>query len=121
MKVLLIRRANEPFKNCWAFPGGFINIDESAENAAKRELYEETGLEIKELKQIGAYSEPDRDPRERIITIAFTGYSDKMEVKGGDDAKEAKWFAIDNLPLLAFDHDLILKDAMKILSIKVQK
>ena len=111
--VLLIQRKNDPYKDCWAFPGGFVNIDESAENAAIRELKEETGLEISIVKQLKAYSKPDRDPRERVITIAFIAESKIKEVMGGDDAKEARWFDISNLPSLAFDHEQILKDALE--------
>lgn len=115
ISVLLIKRKNEPFKDCWAFPGGFINIDESAEDAAVRELKEETGLEISNIKQLKAYSNPGRDPRERVITIAFIAESRKREVKGGDDAKEAGWFDISNLPSLAFDHYNILQDAIALI------
>ena len=111
--VLLIKRKNEPFKDCWAFPGGFINIDESAEDAAIRELKEETGMEISTVEQLKAYSTPNRDPRERVITIAFIAESQIKEVKGGDDAKEARWFDISTLPPLAFDHAQILKDALE--------
>ena len=112
IQVLLIKRKNEPFKDSWAFPGGFINIDESAEDAAIRELKEETGLEVSGVMQLKAYSNPERDPRERVITIAFIAESNSKEVKGGDDAKEARWFDISNLPPLAFDHAEILEDAL---------
>lgn len=112
LSVLLIKRLNEPYKDCWAFPGGFINIDESAEDAAIRELREETGLDVSGVIQLKAYSSPDRDPRERIITIAFIAESKTKDVKGKDDAKEAQWFSIDNLPSLAFDHEQILRDAL---------
>ncbi|MCH5235334.1 MAG: NUDIX hydrolase [Muribaculaceae bacterium] len=111
--VLLIQRKNDPYKDCWAFPGGFVNINESAEDAAKRELKEETGLEISTVEQLKAYSNPDRDPRERVITIAFIAVSKLKHVKGGDDAKEARWFDISTLPPLAFDHEQILKDALE--------
>ena len=113
ISVLLIKRKNEPYKDCWAFPGGFINIDESAEAAAIRELKEETGLEISTVEQLKAYSNPARDPRERVITIAFIAESKIKEVKGGDDAKEAKWFDVTTLPSLAFDHRNILEDAFE--------
>ena len=110
--VLLIQRKNDPYKDCWAFPGGFVNIDESAEDAAIRELKEETGLEISTVEQLKAYSNPDRDPRERVITIAFIAESQIKKVKGGDDAKEARWFDTSQLPSLAFDHKEILQDAL---------
>ena len=113
ISVLLIKRKNEPYKACWAFPGGFVNIDESAEDAAIRELKEETELEVSRVEQLKAYSNPDRDPRERVITIAFIAESHIKDVKGGDDAKEARWFDISNLPPLAFDHEQILNDAIE--------
>jgi len=115
LKLLLIQRGNDPYKGKWAFPGGFINIDETAEQCCVRELQEETGLflDISKLEQVGAYSEVDRDPRERVITIAFMAILDeKPEVKGGDDAMNAKWFDIRQLPNLAFDHKQIYFDAM---------
>ncbi len=112
-KVLLIQRKNEPCKGQWAFPGGFMNIDETAEDAARRELFEETGLNVNEINQIGAYSAVDRDPRERVVTIAYYAETDTLhEVKGNDDAAQACWFYIDDLPELAFDHAEILADAL---------
>ena len=114
-KVLLIRRGNEPFKGCWAFPGGFMNMDETAEQCAVRELKEETGLKVTEIKQIGAYSKVDRDPRGRTVTVAYLVVIDKTEaVKGGDDAAKAQWFPISGLPKLAFDHEEIMKDAKRL-------
>ena len=115
LKVLLIQRGNEPYKDCWAFPGGFLNIDESAEEGALRELKEETGLEGVTLRQFHAFTDPLRDPRERVISIAYYGDMDICEVKGDDDAKDARWFPIDNLPPLAFDHDKMLALALKAL------
>lgn len=112
LNILLIERGDEPYKGCWAFPGGFMNIDETAEQGAMRELYEETGLVIKNLKQIGAYTAVNRDPRERVITIAFYTTTKKSDVKGSDDAAQAQWFPIDQVPPLAFDHDQILRDAL---------
>lgn len=112
-KVLLIERGHEPFKGCWAFPGGFMNMDETTEQCAIRELEEETGLKVNEIKQIGAYSKVDRDPRGRTITVAYLALVDKpLPVKGQDDAAKAQWFSIKNLPKLAFDHDEIIKDVL---------
>ena len=115
-KVLLIQRGNEPFKGCWAFPGGFMNMDETTEQCAVRELEEETGLKVSKIQQIGAYSKVDRDPRGRTITVAYLAIIDKPEtVFGLDDAAKAQWFPISNLPKLAFDHEEIMKDAIKLL------
>ena len=112
LKILLIRRGIEPFKGRWAFPGGFMCIDETAEECAKRELQEETGLSIHVLKQLGAFSDVHRDPRERVITIAFYALVQPSAVEGGDDASHAEWFSIEDVPQLAFDHDFILRKAM---------
>lgn len=110
--VLLIQRKNEPYKDCWAFPGGFMNISETAEAAAKRELTEETGLQVKQVQQVGAYSAVERDPRERVVTIAYMAFVEGLPpVTGNDDARIARWFPLNNLPPLAFDHAQILSDA----------
>ena len=115
--VLLIERGFEPFKGCWAFPGGFMNMDETAEQCAIRELEEETGLKVSSIRQIGAYSKVDRDPRGRTITVAYLATIDApAEVHGQDDAAKAEWFPIDKLPPLAFDHDDIMKDALALYS-----
>ena len=114
-QVLLIERGNDPFKGCWAFPGGFMNMDESTEQCAIRELEEETGLQVTDIHQVGAYSKVDRDPRGRTITIAYLAIIDApKEVSGQDDAAKAKWFPIDALPPLAFDHDEIMRDAFEL-------
>ena len=113
LQVLLIERGIEPFKGKWAFPGGFLNMDETAGEGAMRELKEETGLENAYIEQFNTYSEPGRDPRERVITIAHYALVRIQEVKGGDDAAKAQWFPIDKVPQLAFDHDKILRDAMR--------
>lgn len=116
LSVLLIRRGIDPFKDCWALPGGFVRIDEEVRDSALRELNEETGLHLSdksELKELGCYSGVNRDPRERVITIAFYHLVRKSEVKGGDDAKEARWFPVDNLPAFPFDHKEIVEDAVK--------
>lgn len=119
LSVLLVRRGLEPYKDCWAFPGGFLRMDEDAESGAKRELKEETNLETIHIEQFGCFSEVNRDPRERVITIAFYALVKKRDVKGGDDAADAHWFPIDNIPQLAFDHDRILRVALKTLKEKI--
>lgn len=113
LSVLLIERVNEPFKGCWAFPGGFMDMDEDAEACAIRELKEETGLEIRSMKQVGAFTEVNRDPRGRTVSIAYYAVIDKSEVKGSDDAAQARWFPIDSIPPLAFDHEEILRMALE--------
>jgi 8-oxo-dGTP diphosphatase len=111
-KVLLIQRGADPYKGCWAFPGGFMNMDETTEQCAIRELEEETGLHVSDVHQIGAYSKVDRDPRGRTITVAYLAIINApVEVKGQDDAAKAAWFPISDLPHLAFDHYDIMQDA----------
>ena len=112
LQVLLVERGLEPYKGRWAFPGGFLKMDESAETGALRELQEETGLKGAYIKQFHTFSDPDRDPRERVLTIAYYALVRMQEVKGGDDAAKAEWFALDKVPSLAFDHDLILRVAL---------
>lgn len=111
LKVLLVQRGVEPFKGRWAFPGGFLNIQESAEEGALRELKEETGLEGVLVRQFHTFTAPNRDPRERVISIAFYALVRLQEVRGGDDAADARWFRLDEVPQLAFDHDKILRKA----------
>ena len=114
-KVLLIERGADPYKGCWAFPGGFLNMDETTEQCAVRELEEETGMKILGLQQIGAYSKVDRDPRGRTITVAYLAVVDSpCEVIGLDDAAKAQWFPLDGLPKLAFDHEEIMRDAINV-------
>jgi len=111
LEVLLIQRGNEPFKNLWAFPGGFVDMDETVEMAVDRELQEETGIRDITLKQFKTFSAIDRDPRFRIVSVVFVGITKaNMEPIAGDDAKNAKWFNINDLPELAFDHKEILKE-----------
>ena len=139
-KVLLIQRGSEPYKGCWAFPGGFMNMDETTEQCAIRELEEETGLRVSDVHQIGAYSKVDRDPRGRTITVAYLAIIDEpIAVTGQDDAAKAEWWPLSDLPhltsstsdatqpstselgrpsllpQLAFDHYDILQDALKVL------
>lgn len=112
-KVLLIQRGNEPYKGCWAFPGGFMNMEETAEECTVRELKEETGLTVNQIQQIGAYSKVNRDPRGRTISIAYLAVVDApIAVSGMDDAAKAAWFPLSSLPDLAFDHQDIMADAI---------
>ncbi len=114
-RVLLIRRGNEPYKDCWAFPGGFFDMtDSDIEHTAVRELQEETGLSGIELHLVGVFSKEGRDPRGRTVTVAFMGLVDSrtVEPRGSDDAAEAHWFDLTALPPLAFDHAEILGKAV---------
>ena len=114
-KVLLIQRGNPPFKGGWAFPGGFMNMDETAEKCAIRELEEETGLRVAKVHQIGAYSKVDRDPRGRTVTVAYLAIVEEpMAVGGQDDAAKAEWWSLSDLPHLAFDHYDIMQDAIRL-------
>ncbi|MDE7189300.1 MAG: NUDIX hydrolase [Muribaculaceae bacterium] len=113
LRLLLVERGCEPFKGCWALPGGFMKIDETIEHTARRELSEETGLNNVYLTQFRVYSRPDRDPRERVVTVAFIALVRPADyhVAGGDDAAQAIWFDETMLPPLAFDHADIIRDA----------
>ena len=113
-QILLIQRLNAPFKNYWALPGGFVDEHEDLETAAKRELFEETDIQLFQVKQIKAYGNPDRDPRSHTISVAFYGEIDSLAVAiAKDDAISVKWFSIDELPALAFDHSEIIRDAVE--------
>ena len=112
LSVLLVQRGLEPFQGRWAFPGGFMKIDEDADTGALRELLEETGLRPAAIEQFGTFTQVDRDPRERVITIAYFALVRKAEVQGGDDAAQARWFPVREVPPLAFDHDRILRVAL---------
>ncbi len=96
-KLLLIKRGNHPFKDCWALPGGFLNIGESIEDCAKRELLEETNLNITSLELLGVFSQPNRDPRRWVISCAYLAFADETNtnLKSGDDAAEAEYFDTD--------------------------
>ena len=109
-QILLIRRAEAPFEGCWALPGGFVEIDEDLDTAAARELAEETGIRGIRLDQLYAFGQPDRDPRERVISVAYTGLVQAADttVKAASDAADVRWFALDSLPALAFDHAEII-------------
>ena len=116
LNVLLIERGNEPYKGSWAFPGGFLNIDEDAPDGARRELCEETGLKVSHIEQLGAFTRPDRDPRERVISVAYFTLVRMAEVEGADDAAQARWFPINQIPDLAFDHREIFELALERMS-----
>ena len=119
IKVLLIQRGLEPYKDAWALPGGFLKMDETAEECAKRELEEETGLKDIPVEQFHTFTAVDRDPRERVITIAYYALVRMGDVKGGDDASNASWFAYGEIPSLAFDHDRILRKAISALKVRI--
>lgn len=113
-KVLLVKRKNDPFEGQWALPGGFLEDEEPLEDGARRELKEETGLEIQKLQQLHTFGTPGRDPRGRTISITFWGEVGTEEaVKGNDDAMDANWFDLNDLPQLAFDHSEILRMAQE--------
>jgi 8-oxo-dGTP diphosphatase len=115
-KILLIKRLNEPFKDHWALPGGFIEMEEDLIDSAYRELEEETALTKIELQQLKTYGKPGRDPRGRTISVVFGGFlKSRQEAEAGDDAKETRWFPIEELPPLAFDHELIVKESLDVL------
>ena len=113
LRILLIERGVEPFKGSWALPGGFVRMDETVEQAAMRELQEETNVKGVYMSQLAVFSEVDRDPRERVITVAFYALvkPSDHDVIGGDDAASAQWFSLDDYPPLVFDHEQILKAA----------
>ncbi len=108
--ILLIQRKFDPFQNFWALPGGFVGMEETLQQAAVRELYEETGLRNIRLNQFFTFDAIGRDPRHRTVTTVFCGNIDiPMPVTGGDDANHADWFPIDSLPEMAFDHAQIIR------------
>jgi 8-oxo-dGTP diphosphatase len=114
-RILLVNRKHDPFKGRWAIPGGFVEMDEELEDAATRELEEETGLQGIALRQLRTFGTVGRDPRGRQITVVFMGIASEgqTEVCGGDDAAEARWFDVDDLPHhMAFDHDIIIQVAI---------
>lgn len=123
LKVLLIQRKNEPFKNQWALPGGFVGMSEDLESAALRELEEETGVKDVYIEQLFTFGSPERDPRGRVVSVAYYALVNLAEhpVKAATDARKVKWFELDKLPLkLAFDHDEILQVAIERLRAKVR-
>ncbi len=123
LEILLIKRNHHPFEGMWALPGGFVDMDEPIEIAAARELSEEAGIGGIKLKQFGTYGRPGRDPRTRVIAVAYYGFASpplqaarmgpgNWGVRAGDDARDARWFPVTRLPEMAFDHDVIVSDAV---------
>ncbi len=113
-KILLIQRANEPFKNHWALPGGFVDMGEDLKTAALRELQEETGITNVEISQLKTYGAVDRDPRHRTISVVYMGRVNmELPATGQDDAADARWFPLNELPRLAFDHAKIIAEAIQ--------
>jgi 8-oxo-dGTP diphosphatase len=119
-RLLLVRRGRPPFRGRWALPGGFVELDESTEQAVGRELKEETGLTARPAGVVGVYSEPGRDPRGPTVTIAYRMRGRGGRPAGADDAREAAWFPLRRLPRLAFDHDRIVRDARRRLLVPVR-
>lgn len=120
IKILLIQRKNEPYKDFWAFPGGFVDLDESVENCVVRELEEETGLKDVKFEQFFTASEKGRDPRGHTISVFFIALIPiNQSIKQGDDAKNVEWISIKNLPKMAFDHNIIYNLALKNLQLKL--
>jgi 8-oxo-dGTP diphosphatase len=116
-RVLLIQRGNPPFAGSWALPGGFVEEGERIAQAAPRELAEETGLKVDSLELLGVYDTPGRDPRGWTVSVVYLArVPGESEVTGADDASDARWFAVNELPELAFDHALIIADASALVS-----
>ncbi|MCI0638114.1 MAG: NUDIX hydrolase [Gemmataceae bacterium] len=122
-RVLLIQRKKEPFAGRWALPGGFVELDETLEESARRELREETGLSVGRMEQLYTYGDPRRDPRGRVISVAFLARvsAGKLQPKAADDAANAGWFPLQRPPALAFDHAKILAFARRQLRLKRSK
>ncbi len=122
IKVLLIERKDEPFKGKWAFPGGFVDMDETTLVSANRELYEETGLENIPLKQLHTFSDLNRDPRGRVVSVVYYTFQPLSffgQVRAGDDAVNVKWVEINEMPDLAFDHNVVLNFTLKKIGLNV--
>ncbi|MCK4588328.1 NUDIX hydrolase [Candidatus Woesebacteria bacterium] len=115
-EILLIQRRKEPFKDCWAIPGGFVETTETTKDACLRELEEETGVSGKIIRLIGVYDAPGRDPRHTVCVSYLVKVVGEIDIKADDDARDVKWFPLNKLPRLAFDHKEQLKDAIKFLN-----
>ena len=122
LRVLLIKRGDPPFEGRWALPGGFVHLDESLDEAARRELSEETGVERVYLEQLYTFGAVERDPRERVVTVAYFALVKLSDhrLRAANDAREAAWFDVDAVPELAFDHERILQTALTRLRAKVR-
>ena len=122
LKILLIERGQNPFKGKWALPGGFVHVDETLDDAARRELHEETGVANVFLEQLYTFGAVERDPRERVVSVAYYALVnlDEHDLTADTDASNAAWFELDDLPPLAFDHDNILKMALERLKGKLR-
>ena len=122
LKLMLIKRRTKPFEDCWALPGGFVGISETTDEAARRELEEETGAKDLFLEQLYTFSTVDRDPRGRVISVAYFALvkPDSVQIRVGDEAKEVGWFGARDLPELAFDHETIVSTALQRLVGKVR-
>ncbi|MBU1377465.1 MAG: NUDIX hydrolase [Alphaproteobacteria bacterium] len=123
LNVLLIERGAAPYLGAWALPGGFLQPDEELDQCARRELLEETGVDADLLMQFATFSAPDRDPRERVISVAYLALlaSDELRLEASTDAAQARWFPIGDLPELAFDHDTILRRAFEVLGSRARQ
>ncbi|HOI69624.1 MAG: NUDIX hydrolase [Methanothrix sp.] len=110
--IVLIRRENPPYQGFYALPGGFVEVGETVEEAVRREAREETGLDIVPIKLVGVYSKPDRDPRGHVVSISYLAWG-RGELSAGSDARSAEIFALEELPPLAFDHALIVRDGLE--------
>lgn len=121
ISVLLIKRKYDPFKGQWAIPGGFVVNKESLEDAVERELFEETGIKINYLEQLYTFGKPDRDPRGRVVSVAYFGLvrPDAFKINASTDAEQVQWFNINDLPNLSFDHKIILNKAIERLQGKI--
>jgi 8-oxo-dGTP diphosphatase len=122
LKMLLIQRQLQPFAGAWALPGGFVHLDESLDGAARRELQEETGVETHFLEQLYTFGTVDRDPRGRVVTVAYYALVNLRDhtIQAATDARDAQWFALSQLPPLAFDHEAIAQYGLQRLRAKIR-